>query len=776
MASSATTLLFHHGSTRLIARTRCQSPLLRTCGVKPFLSFRSSRGGSGAPLGIPLKAKSVGLARAYVTGAPPIVGEEDPKIDGSKSEPEKEESKDLIKWGLVWSLMSKHKLRLVVCLLTLVGCSTCTLSMPVFSGRFFEVLIGVRPDPLWQLLSKIAVLYSLEPIFTIVFVTNMNAIWESVMATLRAQIFRRVLIQKAEFFDKYKVGELTGLLTSDLGALNSIVNDNISRDRGFRAFSEASHFFTMQISIHDKEYPVFGTICILFTLSPQLAPVLGLLMLAVSVLVAVYKRSTVPVYKAHGLAQATMSDCVSETFSAIRTVRSFSGEKRQMSLFGSQILAFQRSGLKLGTFKSINESITRVAVYISLLALYALGGSKVKTGELAVGTVVSFIGYTFTLTFAVQGLVNTFGDLRGSFAAIERINSILNAVDIDEALAYGLERDIHTKKVQDENLRLFLSSGPNVNIRHLDKYYMSDLKSTNNLRTLTWAGDVCLDDLHFAYPLRPDVKVLDGFSLTLRAGTVTALVGSSGAGKSTIVQLLARFYEPTQGRITVAGEDVRMFDKSEWAKVISIVNQEPVLFSLSVAENIAYGLPNDLVSKDDIIKAAKAANAHEFIISLPQGYDTLVGERGGLLSGGQRQRVAIARALLKNAPILILDEKGRLYDFASSEKLMGQDLYSCSVEELKEITTKIEKSLTIVRSRKTKLNEDKIEKLKAEIVAQREVLNEKSSLRQMFEEHPLCIQSRSLESEKSAPSCNCGNMNLSDVETDLSIGLPQSRV
>nr|BAD43702.1 putative protein [Arabidopsis thaliana]BAD43881.1 putative protein [Arabidopsis thaliana]BAD93929.1 putative protein [Arabidopsis thaliana] len=396
-------------------------------------------------------------------------------------------------------------------------------------------------------------------------------------------------------------------------------------------------------------------------------------MLAVSVLVAVYKRSTVPVYKSHGLAQATMSDCVSETFSAIRTVRSFSGEKRQMSIFGSQILAYKLSGLKLGTFKSINESITRVAVYISLLALYCLGGSKVKTGELAVGTVVSFIGYTFTLTFAVQGLVNTFGDLRGTFAAIDRINSILNAVDIDEALAYGLERDIHTKKVQDENLKLFLSAGPNVNIRHLDKYYMSNLKSTNNLRTLTWAGDVCLDDVHFAYPLRPDVKVLDGLSLTLNSGTVTALVGSSGAGKSTIVQLLARFYEPTQGRITVGGEDVRMFDKSEWAKVVSIVNQEPVLFSLSVAENIAYGLPNEHVSKDDIIKAAKAANAHDFIISLPQGYDTLVGERGGLLSGGQRQRVAIARSLLKNAPILILDEATSALD-AVSERLVQSAL------------------------------------------------------------------------------------------------------
>ncbi|KAH0915639.1 hypothetical protein HID58_030085, partial [Brassica napus] len=150
---------------------------------------------------------------------------------------------------------------------------------------------------------------------------------------------------------------------------------------------------------------------------------------------------------------------------------------------------------------------------------------------------------------------------------------------------------------------------------------------------------------------------------------------------------------------------------------------------------------------------------------------------------------------------IVFSQKGRLYDFASSDMqkmierceihrgeyfgaerlqkqqyLMGQDLDSCSVEELKEITTKIEKSLTIVRSRKAKLNEDRIEKLKAEIVAEREVLNDKSRLRQMFEEQPLWIQSRSLESEKSAPSCSCGNMNLSDVETDLSIGLPQSRV
>ncbi|KAI7735908.1 hypothetical protein M8C21_030564 [Ambrosia artemisiifolia] len=552
---------------------------------------------------------------AYITGpaSDAIVSSDDPKVDdvvsGSVPLPLPVQQFDAISLGLLFRLLSRHKLRIAASVASLVCCTTCTLSMPILSGRFFEVLIGARAEPLWQLLSKVAVLYTLEPIFTVIFVVNMNTIWEKVMSSLRAQIFGSVLIHKVDFFDKYKVGELTALLTSDLGSFKNIV---------------------------------IGTMCLLFILAPQLAPILGVLMLAVSVLVAVYKRSTVKVFKAYGLTQASIADCVTETFSAIRTVRSFGGEKRQMLTFGNQVLEYQKSGIQLGVYKSINESITRVAVYVSLLALYILGGNKVK---------------------AVQGLVNTIGDLRGAFAATERINSILSGSEIDQALAYGLQKDIKQGSGTYNNLKMFFND-QNDKSRSKNTRYMSSLTAASSVRSLASSGDICLEDVHFAYPLRPDVEVLNGLDLTLKCGTVTALVGSSGAGKSTV---------PTQGRITVAGEDLRTFDKSEWARIVSIVNQEPVLFSVSVGENIAYGLPDEHVSKDDVIAAAKAANAHDFIISLPEGYDTLVGERGGLLSGGQRQRVAIARALLKNAPILILDEATSALD-AVSERLVQDAL------------------------------------------------------------------------------------------------------
>lgn len=197
----------------------------------------------------------------------------------------------------------------------------------------------------------------------------------------------------------------------------------------------------------------------------------------------------------------------------------------------------------------------------------------------------------------------------------------------------------------------------------------SGKRKSSSVCELAWTGDVALNDVRFSYPQRPETEILKGINLLLPRGNVLALVGSSGAGKSTVVQLLSRFYDPTEGRITLGGRDVRTFDKSEWSRAVSLVNQEPVLFAMSVRENIAYGLPDEKVPFEEIEAAARAANAHEFVEKLPQGYDTMVGERGGLLSGGQRQRIAIARALLKNAPILILDEATSALDSVSERQV-----------------------------------------------------------------------------------------------------------
>jgi len=344
------------------------------------------------------------------------------------------------------------------------------------------------------------------------------------------------------------------------------------------------------------------------------------------------------VFKAHGMVQARIIDCASETFSAIRTVRSFGGERRQTGMFDKFVLAYQQSGDKLGWLKSTNESWTRVAIYVSLMALYVLGGTKVKAGELAVGTMVSFIGYTFTLTFAVQGFVNTLADLQGMLQAVNRINNIVGRAEVDEWLAHGLEREARGElQSSDECASSVDTTVIDPPVNGAGAIHSLNYDSKKSVCELAWSGDVVLEDVFFAYPLRPEALILKGITLHLKRSTVTAVVGSSGAGKSTIVQLLARFYEPTDGRVTLAGIDVRKFDKSEWARAISIVNQEPVLFAMTVSENIAYGLPNKDVSETEIIAAAKAANAHDFIVSLPEGYNTMVGERGSLLSGGQRQ-------------------------------------------------------------------------------------------------------------------------------------------
>ena len=205
----------------------------------------------------------------------------------------------------------------------------------------------------------------------------------------------------------------------------------------------------------------------------------------------------------------------------------------------------------------------------------------------------------------------------------------------------------------------------------IDRKTLIDHSSENGDRLESVTGQIVFDNVHFRYPSRPEHLVCQGYTLTIEAGKTVALVGASGSGKSTAIQLVERFYDPEQGTVTLDGRDLRTLNVSWLRHQIGLVGQEPVLFSGTIAENIGYGKPG--ATRDEIEKAAHMANAHGFIMEFPSGFDTDVGEKGGQLSGGQKQRVAIARAMVKDPAVLLLDEATSALD-TESERVVQEAL------------------------------------------------------------------------------------------------------
>eukprot|EP00898_Chlorokybus_atmophyticus_P004920 jgi/Chlat1/5429/Chrsp35S05317 len=553
-----------------------------------------------------------------------------------------------------WCLARNQWPKLLAAAVAAAVGAVCTLLLPITSGRLFEALAGVRPTPIAPLLQRLAVLYICEPLSTLVYVRCTSSAAEHVMAGVRSRVFRSILTQKVEFFDRHKVGELQALLSEDVQRIKEVLVDNLGKDRGFRALLEG-----------------VGVIFWLFALAPQLAPVLASLIITVAGAAAVYSKSVLGVFKQASVAASDLVQTAGESFSAVRTIRSYAGEVLEFQRYDKRVNALYQAQLQIGRLKSQLEAFNRSAVYVSIFALYMLGSRLVKAGQLPVSVLVSFIGYTFTLTFAVQGLITTFSDARRASLAIARINDTTSGLT-----ATGIKRGLKraSLEVQATNKLLAKSVIGEEKRSCVDVgFFCGGINMQNRACQAAIQGDLVFQSVRFTYPLRPSAPALNSYDLTFPNGKVTALVGASGAGKSTVAQLIARFYETQGGRITLSGIDITAFDSAEWAEAVAFVSQEPVLFAMSVADNIAYGAFRGQCTREDVIRAATAANAHEFITKLPQGYDTVVGERGSLLSGGQRQRVAIARALLKDSPILVLDEATSALD-SRSERLVQQAL------------------------------------------------------------------------------------------------------
>ncbi|MCP4903122.1 MAG: ATP-binding cassette domain-containing protein [bacterium] len=431
---------------------------------------------------------------------------------------------------------------------------------------------------------------------------------ERIVTRLRDAVYSSVITQEIAFFDRRRTGELTSRLASDATVLQNTVSVNLSM---------ALRHIVMAI----------GGIALLAYNSPRLTVVMLVLVPPVALIATLVGRRISRLSKKAQDALAASNEVAEETFSGIRTVRSFAREERETERYSSAVWESFRIARHRVVVISIFVGAMTLAGFGSVAAVLWFGGRQVVTGAMTVGGLTSFMLYTLIVAMSISALGGLLSDFLRARGASERIFELLDR-----------EPEI-----------------PATGGKQLDEV----------------RGEIALQGIRFAYPSRPDVVVLDDLALDLEPKEIVALVGPSGAGKSTVASLMLRLYDPQLGTVTLDGQDVRELDAVWLRTQVGVVAQEPLLFSTSIEANIRYG--RDGVEFEAVEAAARAANAHDFVMKLPEGYQTEVGERGIQLSGGQKQRVAIARALLKDPPVLILDEATSSLD-AESESLVREAL------------------------------------------------------------------------------------------------------
>ena len=371
----------------------------------------------------------------------------------------------------------------------------------------------------------------------------------------------------------------------------------------------------------------FGGIVLLIWMSPYLAIVALSIVPVVAVAAALLGRAIRKLSRRMQDALARSTEVAEETFSGVRTVRAFAQESAEVERYG---LAVQdsyriaaRRALAMGSF----QGVAGFAGYGAIAIVVWMGGRMVMTEEMLIGDLTAFLLYTLMVAVSLGALAGLYADFMKALGASQRVFELLDRVS-------PLEQN--GGEILGEN-----------------------------------EGRIRFEGVVFSYPARPDVPVLQGLDFGLERGKVVALVGPSGSGKSTVAQLITRFYDPDEGRIFLDDQEYTTLDPSSLRRQVGVVSQEPILFATSIEQNIRYGRAD--ASLEEVQEAARAANALDFITEFPEGFETLVGERGIRLSGGQKQRIAIARALLKDPSILVLDEATSALD-TESEHLVKEAL------------------------------------------------------------------------------------------------------
>lgn len=526
-----------------------------------------------------------------------------------------QDKKPVTKAGLqkalqIFSFIGPYKGLYIIGTLFLGLSSLTVMAFPWVTGRLVDTATGTLTQySRHEIAFGLIGILVLQGIFSFVRVYLFSTVSERAMRDIRQALYSKLISLPIPYLESKRVGELQSRLTSDVTQLQDVLSFTLAE------------FFRQIITL------IVGLTFILVT-SPKLALVMLSSFPPIILGAILFGRFIRKLSKAASDELAAANVVAEETLQAISAVKSFTNEAYESQRYGKALAKVMGFALHAARFRGMFISFIIFGIFgsITLVLWYGLG--LVAEGALSMGDLVSFIIYTTFVGAAGGGLGDLYSQLQKTIGASERIVEILNekAEPIDPAA--------HRK--------------PNAK-----------------------ASSISFHQVRFRYPSRPDVEVLKGLDFSMAPGQKTALVGHSGAGKSTVAQLLQRFYPATEGHITVDGKALTDWSLTSLRRQIGVVPQEVLLFGGTIRENIAYGNPD--ADEAAIIKAAQQANAWDFIQQFPEGLDTLVGERGVKLSGGQRQRIAIARAILKDPAILILDEATSSLD-AESEALVQEAL------------------------------------------------------------------------------------------------------
>ena len=525
------------------------------------------------------------------------------------AEPPAKPPRKSVALGRILRLAKPEASRLALATVFLFLSSVANLAFPQ-GVRFIidEALKGTSTEKIDRAALIMAAIFAVQGIAGALRFVLFSISGERVVNRLHGDLFASLLSQETAFFDAQRTGELTSRLSSDTTVLQQAVSANISM--GLRNLMA-----------------VLGGLSLLFWTSPRLTLMMLLVVPPVALTAVSYGRRVRKLSREVQDALARSNEVAEESLSGVRTVRSFAAESREVGRYKAAVADALKLARKRAYMSATFMGIASFAAYAAGAAVFWYGGRLVVGGALSIGELTSFLVYTMLVAFSLGALSDLWADFNRAAGSAERVFELLERPSL--------------------------------------------IPATGGQQLERVEGRVQWEQVSFAYPTRPDVPVLTDFTLGLSRGEVVALVGPSGAGKSTLSSLLYRLYDPTKGRITLDGVPLTALDPTWLRRQIGVVQQEPLLFSTTIAENIRYGRPE--ATPAEVEEAAKLANAHTFVTAFPEKYDTLVGERGVQLSGGQKQRVAIARALLKNPKLLILDEATSALD-AESEHLVREAL------------------------------------------------------------------------------------------------------